>query len=323
VAVITNIAEDHIGLGGIDTLEKMARVKAVVAETVSQDGYAILNADDDLVYNMRDNLLCKVALFSMDENNPRVVSHCRYNGLAAVFTGTCIHILDGLHKIKIEKVCRIPVTFNGKAEFNIANVLGAVLAGYVSGFSVESIRKSMRSFIPSPELTPGRMNIFHFRDFTVMIDYAHNPHGMRAVGKFIQSVKAVSKTGIIAGVGDRRDEDLVAIGEEAAKIFDEVIVRMDDDPRGRTYQEIFELVSGGIKKFDQGKKITLIPDEAEAVHTAISSARAGSFVVVLTDRVSEAIQITRMLQEREQQKNNVPSKVTPVRKLSFMKKVAI
>jgi len=146
---------------------------------------------------------------------------------------------------------------------------------------------------------------------------------MRAIGKFIQSVKAGRKTGIIAGVGDRRDEDLVTIGEEASKIFDELIVRMDDDPRGRTYQEIFELVSAGIRKVDQQKKVTLIPDEAEAVRTAITSAIPGSFVVVITDRVTEAIQITRMLQQNDEQINKAPSKVPSIGKLSFLKNVAI
>src|SRR5205085_2044492 len=136
-----------------------------------------------------------------------------------------ITILDGGKKTRIEKVAKVPVTFEGKAEFNTANVLAAVLAGYALNFSVESMRRSLHTFVPSAVLTPGRMNIFKFSDFTVMIDYAHNPHGLRAVGKFIRSFDAPVKVGIIAGVGDRRDEDLINMGKEAACIFDDLIIR--------------------------------------------------------------------------------------------------
>jgi cyanophycin synthetase len=304
VAVVTNIAEDHLGLGGIDTIEKLARVKAVVPESVKAGGYAILNADDQLVLDMRSKLACRVALYSLDTNNLNIKEHCNNGGLAAVLENNYIKIYDGSDKIRIEKVSRIPITFGGKAQFNIANVLGAVLAAYVRKFSIESIRQSLFTFIPSPELTPGRMNIFDFNDYTVMVDYAHNPHAVKAVGKFIKSVEASHKVGVIAGVGDRRDEDLVMLGAEAAPLFDEVIVRMDDDLRGRTMEEIFQLISAGIKAVDRNKKITLIPDEAVAIRTAISNAGAGSFVVMLTDKVAQAIEITKTYlgQQRQQEK---------------------
>ena len=301
VAVITNVAEDHLGIGGIDTIEKLARVKGVVAESVRPDGYAILNADDDLVYGMKDNLSCKIALFSLNHENPRIRAHCENGGLAAVYDGRSLTIIDKNKKIKLGEAKQVPITFEGKAEFNVANVLAAVLAGYVSNFSVDSIKHSIQTFIPSPESTPGRMNMFRFNDFTVMIDYAHNPHGINAVGKFITSFNATSKVGIISGVGDRRDQDIVAMGEEAAKIFDEIIVRMDDYLRGRAIDEIFNLVSTGIKAIDPNKKITLIPDESEAIMTAIDNAKAGSMVVILTDRIAQAIEITRNLLEKDKQ----------------------
>jgi cyanophycin synthetase len=279
-------------------------VKAVVPESVKAGGYAILNADDQLVLDMRSKLSCRVALYSLDTNNLNIKEHCNNGGLAAVLENNYIKIYDGSDKIRIEKVSRIPITFGGKAQFNIANVLGAVLAAYVRKFSIESIRQSLFTFIPSPELTPGRMNIFDFNDYTVMVDYAHNPHAVKAVGKFIKSVEASHKVGVIAGVGDRRDEDLVMLGAEAAPLFDEVIVRMDDDLRGRTMEEIFQLISAGIKAVDRNKKITLIPDEGVAIRTAISNAGAGSFVVMLTDKVAQAIEITKTYlgQQRQQEK---------------------
>ena len=299
VAVVTNVAEDHLGLGGIDTIEKLARVKSVVPETVLPTGYAILNADDDLVYEMKDRVQGKVALFSMYENSLRIKRHTQDGGLAAIYSHNSIVILQGNKKIKIDKVVNIPITFGGKAEFNIANVLGATLAAFVCQFNLDDIRHGLQSFVPSPESTPGRMNMFQFPDFTVMVDYAHNPHGINAIGKFVKSVKASLKIGIIAGVGDRRDNDLMSVGEESAKIFDEIIVRLDKDLRGRTGDEIFSLICDGIKKVNPGKKIELERSECEAVEKAITTATPGAFITILTDDIPGVIACVKRLQNRE------------------------
>lgn len=289
VAVVTNVAADHLGLQGIDTIEKLARVKGVVPQTVFPEGYAILNADDDLVYAMRDGLDCKVALFSLHEDNPRIKEHCSKGGLAAVYEHGYVTILKGGWKIRVEKVTNIPITFSGKAEFNISNVLGATLAAYVRDFKTEDIRLALQTFVPSPAMTPGRMNMFNFKNFTVMLDYAHNTHGIQAIGKYVQSVDAPLKVGIVAGVGDRRDEDIISLGEESAKIFDEIIIRQDKNLRGRTEEEMIELMTRGIKNIDPLKKITLFRKESEAIDHAIATAQKDSFIVVISDVVPDAL----------------------------------
>jgi len=289
VAVVTNVAADHLGLQGIDTIEKLARVKGVVPQTVFPEGYAILNADDDLVYAMREGLDCKVALFSLHEDNPRIKDHCAKGGLAAVYEHGYVTILKGGWKIRVEKVTNIPITFSGKAEFNISNVLGATLAAYVRDFKTEDIRLALQTFVPSPAMTPGRMNMFNFKNFTVMLDYAHNTHGIQAIGKYVQSVDAPLKVGIVAGVGDRRDEDIISLGEESAKIFDEIIIRQDKNLRGRTEEEMIELMTRGIKNIDPLKKITLFRKESEAIDHAIATAQKDSFIVVISDVVPDAL----------------------------------
>lgn len=289
VAVVTNVAGDHLGLGGIDTLEKLARVKAVVPNTVLPTGYAILNADDDLVYKMHEDLACKVAFFSLDENNKRIKKHCAAGGLACVYESGYVTILKGTWKIRVEKVNNIPITFNGKAEFNVANVMGAVLAAYVRDFKIEDIKLALQTFVPSPAQTPGRMNIFKFKDFTVMCDYAHNSHGMRAVGKFVEKVDATVKVGIVAGVGDRRDEDTIELGEEVAKVFDEIIIRQDRHLRGKSDIEIINLIKKGIQNIDPNKKITVIQKESEAIDYAIKNAVKDSFITIISDVVPDAL----------------------------------
>ncbi len=299
VAVVTNVAEDHMGLGGIDTIEKLARVKGVAAHTVFPNGYAILNADDDLVYALHETLKCKVAYFSLHEDNPRIKKHCAQGNLAAIYENGFVTILKGTWKIRIEKVTNIPLTFSGMAEFNIANVLAAILATYVQDFKTEDIKLALQSFVPSPALTPGRMNLFHFHDYTVMIDYAHNTHGIMALGKFINSVDATVKVGIIAGVGDRRDEDIISLGDAAAKVFDEIIIRQDKNLRGRTEDEIIALMTKGIHQVDANKKVTVIRKESEAIDYAFQHAVKGSFIVITSDVVPDALEQVKNYKAKE------------------------
>lgn len=299
VAVVTNVAADHLGLGGIDTLEQLARVKAVAANTVFPGGYAILNADDDLVYDMHKQLECKVAYFSLHEDNPRIQKHCAKGGLAAIYEHGFITILKGGWKIRVEKVTNIPLTFSGMAEFNIANVLAATLAAYVQDFKTEDIRQALQTFVPSPAQTPGRMNMFHFRNYSVMLDYAHNTHGLKAIGKFLSSVEASVKVGIIAGVGDRRDEDIISLGEVAAQIFDEIIIRQDKNLRGRTEQEIIDLMTKGIYAVDPAKKITVIKKESEAIEFAMKNAIKDSFIIIISDVIPDALEQVKAYKAKE------------------------
>jgi cyanophycin synthetase len=299
IAIVTNIAPDHLGLGGIDTLDQLTRVKAVVPKSVFPNGYAILNADDRHVLSMREELDCKIALFSLNENNSHIQAHCEKGGIAAVYENGYVTIMKGTWKIRVDKVTNIPITFGGKAEFNIANVLPAILATYLSDFKIEDIRLALETFVPSPVQTPGRMNIFHFKNFAVMADYAHNAHGMEAIGKFVQKIDATKKVGVIAGVGDRRDEDTIALGVEAAKVFDEIIIRQDKNLRGKSEAEIIALLTKGIHSVKSDLKITSIKTEREAIEYAIRNAIKGSFVVIINDVVDNALGQIQELKEAE------------------------
>ncbi len=299
MAVVTNVQPDHLGLMGIDTIEQMAKVKSVVPETVHPDGYAILNADDPLVYEMRKNVRCHVALFSLDEKNSHILANARRGGISAVVENGFVTIMKGNWKIRVEKVTNIPLTFGGKATFNIANILPAVLAGYLRGFDIEDIRLALQTFIPSPATTPGRMNLFTFKNFQVLCDYAHNAAGLRALSRFVEKIDASPKIGIIAGVGDRRDVDTIELGQVAATTFDEIIIRQDRNLRGRTEKEIIDLLIRGIRQVDENKKVTVIPRESEAIDFAFQHAQPGSFIVICSDVVPDALDQILRYQEQE------------------------
>ncbi|MEO0311360.1 MAG: hypothetical protein RIQ89_1017 [Bacteroidota bacterium] len=299
VGIVTNVAADHLGLKDINTIEEMARVKAVIPESVMNDGYAILNADDDLVYNMSKGLQCRIALFSLDEKNPKLVKHCEAGGLGATVENGYITICKGSWKLRVDKVVNIPLTFSGRAIFMISNILPAVLSGFVQGIKIEDIRLALETFVPSPSQTPGRMNLFQFKSFDVMVDYAHNPAGFAAIAKFLERVDSKNKVGIIAGVGDRRDEDIIELGNIASQMFDEVIIRQDKNLRGRSEQEIIDLMMKGIKAHDANKKVTIHAKEAEAIDYAIKNAKKGSFITICSDVVPDALE--QIMQYKEQE----------------------
>lgn len=300
VAIVTNVAADHIGLGGINSIEQMAKVKAVVPETVFPHGYAVLNADDDLVYKMSKDLSCNVALFSMDENSPRIKKHCDKAGLAAVFENDYISIKKGNWKIRVMPVKDIPVTFEGRALHNIQNCLPAVLATYLfRDITIEDIRSALSSFMPSSSQAPGRLNFFHFKNFTVLADFAHNPHGLRLLCDFITKLHYPTNIGIISGTGDRRDEDIRELGEISANYFDEIIIRCDKNLRGRTADEIIELLKDGIKKVNSSIPITIIPDENQALEYIYTNYKPGALYTIMCDVVAGALDKLRELKGRE------------------------
>lgn len=299
IGIVTNIAADHLGLKGIHTIEQLAKVKGVIPETVLPDGYAILNADDDLVYEMRRTVECKVALFSMDENNPRIKALQRLNGITAIYENGYVTICRGEWKMRVMKAEDIPLTYGGKAKFMIQNILPAILAANIQGISIEDMKAALETFIPSAAQTPGRLNLFKFKDFTILLDYAHNPAGMRALQKFVEELDATVKVGIIAGVGDRREEDTNEMGSIAAEIFDEIIIRQDKNLRGRTEEELIKMLNDGIKMRDPNKKTTIIPSEREAITFAIKNAVKGSLIVMCSDVIPDALKLVQEFKELE------------------------
>lgn len=290
IGIVTNVAEDHIGLGDIYSLADMARLKAIVPESVRPGGYAILNADNDQTYAMRERVSGSVALFSRQPWSERIQTHCEAGGLAALYDADgFITILRGTESIRIEHVQHIPLTFGGKCPFMIDNVLAATLAAYCQGLAIDTVVQGLQTFEPSGENTPGRMNLFPFRNFSILVDYAHNPHGLAALGEYIKQTDATHRVGVLTGVGDRRDEDLFQLGHVAADLFDEIIIRLDKDFRGRNPLALVELVRQGILATDNHKSVTVIPDELAALNHAIQTVRPGALIVHLTEQVEQTI----------------------------------
>ena len=299
IAVITNIQEDHLGLNDIHTLDDLARVKSTVVKSVKKDGWAILNAEDPQCVKVADELSCNVAYFSMDEENPLIKKLSKEGKIVCVYENGFITVKKGEWKIRVERATHVPLTLGGKAKFMIANALAATLAAYLWGFKTEDISLSLQTFIPSVAQTPGRMNIFEFRKFKVLIDFAHNPAGYRGVEDYLNSVEANKKIGIIAGVGDRRDEDIRECANIAGRMFDHIIIRSEKHLRGRTEDEINGLILEGITASGRNVTYEIISKEVDAIKHAINIAEDGTFITALSDVVTNAIEIVQQYLDKE------------------------
>ena len=299
IGVVTNVAGDHLGLKGIHTIDQLAKVKGVIPETVHKDGYSVLNADDDRVYAMRNNIESQFALFSMDEQNPRIKRHSSRGGISAVYENGYITIYRGEWKMRVAQAVNVPLTKGGKASFMIQNVLAGVLSCYLHGFSIEDIKVAIETFIPSPSQTPGRLNMFNFNKFDVLLDYAHNPAGLRALHKYVEKLDGHPKIGIVAGVGDRRKQDNFELGQISAEMFDEIIIRTDRNLRGKDEQELINEIKAGILDVSPKIPLRIIKKENQAIQHAVENAKEGSLIVVSSDVVPDALNMVMNLKEKE------------------------
>jgi len=293
IAIVTNVAADHLGLKDIYTVEQLANVKAVVPCSVKKDGWAILNAGEEYSYAMKDKVMCNVALFCSDEKNIRLQHHMNNGGLAVYADShRDVYIYNGTDHIFVFNAADAPITREGKAEFMIENLLPVVLAAYLYGIKEEHITFALKSFIPTSDQTPGRINEFKINGVNVIVDYAHNPHGLKALAGYLNNIPH-KKLGIIASPGDRRDADLVEFGEIAASMYDDIIIRFDRDTRGRSTESIVEHLGKGIHHIKPEMEYKVIPDTKSAIHFALENAEKESYVVICADNAIYTVDLVQ------------------------------
>lgn len=303
IGVVTNIQEDHLGISDIHNLDDLTRVKSVIIGAVKRNGWAVLNADNAYCLKIAASADCNVAYFSMDEKNPVIKEHCKKGGIAAIYENGFVTIKKGDWKIRVEKATHIPLTFNGTVDFMIQNVLAATLTTFLWGYKTEDIRTSLETFIPSAALTPGRMNVFKFKEFRVLVDFAHNPDGFNGVKTYLQTVEATEHVGVISGTGDRRDEDIIETARIAAQMFDRVIICQEKYLRGRKQQELIDLLLKGLKAVKPDMQIDINNNGDDCLKNLINDAKPGSFITILSDTIDNAIKkVTHYLDKELEQK---------------------
>ena len=290
IGVVTNIQEDHLGISDINNLDDLTRVKSVIIGAVKRSGWAVLNADNPYCLKIAQSADCNVAYFSMDEKNPTIKEHSKKGGISAIYENGYITIKKGDWKIRVEKATHIPLTFNGSVAFMIHNVLAATLTTFLYGCKTEDIKLSLETFIPSAAHTPGRMNVFKFKDFKILVDFAHNPDGFNGIKDYLATVDATEHVGVISGTGDRRDEDIIETARIAAQMFDKVVICQEKYLRGRTQQELIDLLIKGLTEIKPDINIEINNNGEDCMKNLVTHAKSGSFITILSDTIDNAIQ---------------------------------
>lgn len=290
VACCLNVTGDHLGLGGIDTLEQLAAVKRIPIE-VATDA-AVLNADDAYCLQMADytdaKRLCYVTL---NPAHPLVKAHIRAGGQALVLedgmNGHMVTIYDREKHMPLLWTHLIPATLEGRALHNVQNAMFAAALAYNMGLTLEGIRQGLRTFDATFFQTPGRMNMYTEHPFRVIMDYAHNPAAVRAMCGLVDRFEVDGKRIVVLSApGDRRDEDINDIADIAASHFDHFICRCDDRRRGRGHDEVAQMLKARLLQNGiSADRIEVVPEESAAVTRALEFAEPGDLVLVLADMV--------------------------------------
>jgi cyanophycin synthetase len=312
VGAVLNVSADHLGLAGVETVEDLAFVKRLVVEVVREGGTTVLNADDELVAAMASKAGGKIMYFARSPQNEIVRQHVRAGGRAVVLeegvNGEMITIYDGDRYIPVTWTHLVPATIDGKARFNVENALAAAAISFSMGVSLEHIRQGLRTFTSSFFQTPGRCNVFDEHPFRVIMDYGHNAAAMAKMAEFVLGLRRERSIGVLMAAGDRRDEDIRAVGREAARAFDLVIAKEDNARRGRKPGEVAALLSEGALASGLPKE-RIFQDLAErdAIERAFGMARPGDLVVIFADDVAECWKQVISWGKDAQRISNVPS----------------
>lgn len=262
VGMILNVSDDHLGRGGVETIEDLAEVKGVILDQVSKTGWGILNADDALVMRQRDRIDGEVVLVSLDYQNPILVEHVGKEGKAVTVTPNgMVQVWQGGAQIPVIHVRDIPATFKGRATFNLQNAM-FVVAACLKFISVNDIKTGLATFYMDRNQTPGRMNIERLNGTRIIIDYGHNKEALKAQAQLVQSMKrdqgGVGRTAIVFSMpGDRPNASIIEAVKGIAGQYDRYFLKEDWRLRGRNSMEIPMLIENALK--ESGVK----PDQIE------------------------------------------------------------
>jgi cyanophycin synthetase len=288
ISVMTNISPDHIGQDGIESVEDLVYIKSLVAERVREGGTLILNADDEHLSRLMENprvakLPKRVVYFSLRENSPLVDSHLAAGNTAYILRDGFIIEANGQVELPLVRVADIPCTMGGAAEFQIANLLAAVAACRTYGVTGEHLRRSLEIF--DSNYNPGRANLYQVNGGYVMLDYGHNPEAFAAICRMAARWTDRRVTGIIGVPGDRDNTVVEAAGRVAARGFHRVIIKEDEDLRGRAKGEVAKLLCEAVNDESPETECRIVLDEVAALRSELEGMRDGQVVVVFFDRL--------------------------------------
>ncbi|WP_035724436.1 cyanophycin synthetase [Fodinicurvata fenggangensis] len=290
VGILLNIASDHLGEGDIHTLDELARCKTVVVDAVSPEGTCVLNADDPRVleqgtYWSRG----KIVYFTLDPDFEPVRAHVADHGVAFTVADGMIVMRQGQVEAEVIHVNDVPITFEGHAPFNIQNALAAAAAGHALGLNIGDIRMGLQTFHPTPGQLPGRVNLVEADGVKCLIDYGHNVPALKALEPLVFSLGPKQRISVASAPGNRRDEDLEALGAQLARMHSQLFI-CETDPRGRPVGEAASLMKRGAENSGEDCRVEVVMEEHAAIERAVDAATEGDLLVLLVDDIDYAIE---------------------------------
>lgn len=295
VGVLLNIGEDHLGTDWIETQEDLSLVKSTVLEVVKKTGTSVLNADDDVTMGLLERARGQIILFSLDPNNTSLKKHVATGGTVITLEGRDVIIRNAELDTAVAVLEEIPITLGGIVDFNIANALAAIAVLHSLHLSVEQIRNGVMTFYPSVNQNPGRMNLFDFQDYKVLLDYGHNTESAQAIAKLLPQLTKGRKVGLCHGTGSRTDEQIIEYGKALALVYDHILLS-DFDPRERAKGETPTLVRQGlIESGFNESNIEIIAEPSDAVDAIFSKVQMGDLLVI---QVNELEPVMSQIQAR-------------------------
>ena len=284
VSVVTNISADHLGLGGIETLDQLAEVKAVVTRITRQRGWCVVNGDDPRTFAMRLDSPGRSWVFSRDPDSPSIRAVLSDGGRATTVIDGWITVLDKAgDPVPLCKVVDVPMTLAGLSHFNVENALAAVSAALGLGLPQQAVVDGLTTFVPGPDLNPGRMNVYSLDDVTVIIDLAHNEAGLEALLEIMAGVRPPGARLMLAlgTPGDRADDMVTAMGAMGARGTDRVVIgHKAKYLRGRDPAEIDEVLRSAAASVGV-EDVPSYPTELDAMAALVDDAGPGDVVAVM------------------------------------------
>jgi cyanophycin synthetase len=294
VAVVTNIGEgDHLGLGGVETREELARVKRTIVDAVGADGTAVLKADDPLTAEMANHCRGSVVYFARDPEHPVMAAHRAKGGRVVFARDNSVVVADSQLEIPLLSFDRIPLTHNGRILFQVENVLAATAATWALGIAAEVIRAGLESFASSMDKSPGRFNLVKINGATVICDYGHNTSSLKAMLESLDLFPTSRRIAVYSAAGDRRDVDMIDQGRLLGSAFDQVILYEDHYIRGRQPGEITALFEKGLMQGGRAKEVLSVQGWALAVENVLGRIQPGDLVLLQADTIDGAVEILK------------------------------
>lgn len=310
VAIVTNVGDgDHLGLNYINTVEDLAKVKRVIVDVVSEKGTAVLNATDPLVVAMAPHCQGKLLYFAIDGNNPVIRAHRAASGRAVFVKGKTVILAEGAREERLLNLDRVPMTFNGRISFEVENTLSVLGAAWALGISRETMIRQASCFATDASKVPGRFNVMKVWGATVVVDYGHNAHSLRAMVEALDTFPHKRRSALYSMAGDRRDIDLINMGELLGNAFDRVILYEAHTVRGRAPGRIAELMREGLVKGKRVKEVEEVDGAIDSMEFALNTVQPEELLLLQADTIDESVNFVKDYIERAHSTPVAPAKV--------------